>query len=197
VPDPGIIGSSRDFASGPVIPNSLSPIEESVDTWKNGTLIFDNEDTVLGVRPTDQPHDGWSHRVRGLSYWNRGANALGDWEFRWSLRDAEGNGWDIVAPFRVVAELPAGDFNQDGAVDAADYVFWRDRVGTTFIQEEYDIWRADFGKTAGSGAALAVTDSSSSVPEPSALVTTCIAAICISTGITPRRTTSQPRPNAY
>jgi hypothetical protein len=197
VPDPGIIGSSRDFASGPVIPNSLFPIAESVDTWKSGTLIFDNEDEVLGLRPTDQPYEGVSHRVRGLSYWNRGANSLGDWEFRWSLRDSQGNGWDIVAPFQIVAELPelAGDFNQDGAADAADYVIWRNGLGTTYIQEEYDIWRADFGRTAGSGAALASVKSLPAVPEPSALMIAWIAAIGISVRTT-RRAVSRKLPLA-
>jgi hypothetical protein len=185
VPDPGITGSSRDFASGPVIPSSLFPIAESAETWKDGALNFDHGDGPLHIRPTDQPYDGISHRVRGLSYWNRGGNTLGNWEFRWSLRDAQDNGWDIVAPFQIVAELPelAGDFNQDGAVDAADYVIWRKGLGTTYIQEEYDLWRADFGKTVGSGGALAGPISLPAAPEPAALVIAGIAAVGVGTAV--------------
>ena len=38
VPDPGITGSSRDFASGPVIPNSLFPLANNVDVWLDEVL---------------------------------------------------------------------------------------------------------------------------------------------------------------
>jgi hypothetical protein len=153
VPEPGITGSSRDFASGPVIPNSLFPWHFSSEVWKDGALFFDQGEGPEGARPTDQPFDGASHRFSGSSYWNRGANYLGNYEFRLSLIDSQGNGWDIVAPFKVVAELPIpGDFNQDGTVDAADYVVWRDIDNT---QDAYDIWRANFGTSlfAGSGSA--------------------------------------------
>ena len=52
----------------------------------------------------------------------------------------------------------AGDFNFDGAVDAADYVVWRKTDGTT---EGYDAWRDNFGATTGGGSL-----SNSTVPEP-------------------------------
>ena len=55
-----------------------------------------------------------------------------------------------------------GDFNHDGTVDAADYVVWRKLGGT---QNEYDVWRANFGQTAGSG-----TSSNASVPEPGSAI---------------------------
>ena len=46
----------------------------------------------------------------------------------------------------------AGDFNEDGVVDAADYVVWRKGLGTTYTQKDYDTWRAHFGQTAGIGS---------------------------------------------
>ena len=45
-----------------------------------------------------------------------------------------------------------GDYNQNGTVDAADYVVWRNGLGTTYTQTDYDVWRANFGTTAGSGS---------------------------------------------
>jgi autotransporter-associated beta strand protein len=57
----------------------------------------------------------------------------------------------------------AGDFNNDGSVDAADYVIWRKGLGTTHTQQDYDAWQANFGALAGGGAA-------SAVPEPATLV---------------------------
>ena len=51
----------------------------------------------------------------------------------------------------VVSVTIAGDYNADGAVDAADYVVWRADAGRT--QDQFDAWRAYFGQSIGSGAA--------------------------------------------
>jgi autotransporter-associated beta strand protein len=64
-----------------------------------------------------------------------------------------------------------GDFNNNGVVDAADYVLWRnggplENDPTDGVQpEDYDIWRANFGLTAAAGAAASVGNGA--VPEPS------------------------------
>jgi hypothetical protein len=55
------------------------------------------------------------------------------------------NPWDVA----VFAEQRAGDYNGDGAVDAADYVVWRKGLGTTHTQNDYDTWRARFGESTG------------------------------------------------
>jgi hypothetical protein len=182
LPDPGITGSSRDFASGPVIPNSFFPITSSAELWKDGALAFDHGDAVFEVRPTDQPFEGTSHRTVFGYYWDNGAENVGNYEYRGSLRDTQGNGWDWVALFKVVAELPPGDFNQDGTVDAADYVVWRKGVGTTYTQDDYDAWRANFGTSllAGNGSAIPSAESLPAVPEPATLMIICIVAIGIS-----------------
>jgi hypothetical protein len=61
-----------------------------------------------------------------------------------------------------------GDFNQDGTVDAADYVMWRTGLGTTYTQADYELWRAHFGETVGSEAVLRSAEPLSVlVPEPS------------------------------
>lgn len=69
----------------------------------------------------------------------------------------------------------AGDFNNDGTVDAADYVTWRDNAGTTNAlpndngiagivrQVHYDLWRANFGSSVEAIGAVNVGDT---VPEP-------------------------------
>jgi hypothetical protein len=80
-----------------------------------------------------------------------------------------------------IALASSGDFNQNGRVDAADYVLWRNTKGTTGVpaftgadgdgdgiigQGDYNVWRSHFGNTtgAGSGASAepAVTSVSSS-----------------------------------
>jgi hypothetical protein len=74
----------------------------------------------------------------------------------------------------------SGDYNDDGVVDAADYIVWRKHLGEAFVlpneapgvtpgvvtTEDYDAWRARFGNSlmeSGSGGG-------STVPEPSTLV---------------------------
>ena len=64
-----------------------------------------------------------------------------------------------------IINMLAGDFNEDGAVDAADYVVWRKTGGS---QDEYNTWRTNFGRTAGGGGSAASLASQSPVPEPSA-----------------------------
>jgi phospholipase/lecithinase/hemolysin len=87
--------------------------------------------------------------------------------------------WDGDHPTRVVSRLlgdaaaalvptAAGDFNNDGNVDAADYVVWRDGLGTTYTQNDFNDWRANFGRAPSAGW-------SAGVPEPSTLVLTVLA----------------------
>ena len=59
-----------------------------------------------------------------------------------------------------------GDFNHDGKVNGADYVTWRKGLGTTYVQNDYNVWRSNFGAVERlwfRGVAGAV------VPEPSSL----------------------------
>jgi hypothetical protein len=71
----------------------------------------------------------------------------------------------VLTTFEVT--LP-GDLNHDNVVDAADYVMWRKNDGNN--PDGYNTWRANFGNTAGSGAAAADSRAPSAVPEPSSLV---------------------------
>jgi hypothetical protein len=78
-------------------------------------------------------------------------------------------GQRLADAYFAIAPVPSpGDFNQDGTVDAADYVVWRKGLGTIFTQADYDVWRAHFGETAGNGSSLPSVDPlSAAVPEPS------------------------------
>jgi probable HAF family extracellular repeat protein len=72
-----------------------------------------------------------------------------------------------------------GDFNHDGSVDAADYVVWRKGVGVAPTPDNYNLWRANFGQTAGSGSGATGFDSAiATVPEPTTQ-TTFVAAIML------------------
>jgi hypothetical protein len=69
-----------------------------------------------------------------------------------------------------------GDYNGDDVVDAADYVAWRDAMGTTLTlvndetpasvdETDYDVWKSHFGQTLSGGGSLG----SNAAPEPTSL----------------------------
>jgi fibronectin-binding autotransporter adhesin len=72
----------------------------------------------------------------------------------------------------------AGDYNQNGIVDAADYVLWRNNLGAGSLPNEggispgmvdaddYTFWRSRFGATSGAGSGFG----SSNIPEPTSIV---------------------------
>jgi hypothetical protein len=83
--------------------------------------------------------------------------------------------WTVYVDNIRVGRFPAGvpgDYNSNGAVDAADYVIWRN--GGPLANEvadpgtvsgaDYTEWKARFGNTAGSGSVMAA------VPEPTGLL---------------------------
>jgi hypothetical protein len=101
-------------------------------------------------------------------------------------------GWSVIP-------LPGvhGDYNNNGRVDAADYVVWRKRLGQnvtipndatpgSVTTSDYTVWRNNFGKTPSGGAgsaALAVA-----APEPTSAA---LALVAILVACAPRR----PRPH--
>jgi hypothetical protein len=82
----------------------------------------------------------------------------------------------VVGPLAV-----DGDYNGNGIVDAADYIVWRNTLGSTtdlrangdntgasanrIDQADYLIWKANFGVHFGSGAST-----SGAIPEPTTLM---------------------------
>ncbi len=84
----------------------------------------------------------------------------------------------------VVASLQ-GDFNSDGTVDAADYTAWRDGLGTTYTQADYDVWKLNFGQSAGGGSAGNARFST--VSEAGAISTLLISALVLQSQVRRRR----------
>ena len=93
-------------------------------------------------------------------------------------------GENISVMFINHRQVLAGDYNQNGVVDAADYTVWRNNLGANIAlpnedpdqtpgwvtAEDYGVWKANFGQTQplGSGSIEALTTSASS-PHPSPL----------------------------
>jgi len=87
--------------------------------------------------------------VPGYSIYNNGATAL---------FDNTHSALPALSTFGIT--LVPGDYDHDGLVTAADYVLWRKNSGSS---AGYDIWRAHFGQTAGSGSG---SSTNANVPEP-------------------------------
>jgi hypothetical protein len=111
LPSPGVVGSSRDFASGPVIPNTALPINGNVDMYRNGVLVdrLLGSDFTMNPRAGDVGFTGASHRSPNIVVWHPwdddlAAPAQGNYEMRWSMIDNAGNGWNMVVPFTVIPE---------------------------------------------------------------------------------------------
>jgi hypothetical protein len=47
----------------------------------------------------------------------------------------------------VAVSSAPGDYNGDGIVNAADYVVWRKGLDATYTQDDYNVWRANFGQS--------------------------------------------------
>ncbi len=92
--------------------------------------------------------------------------------------------------------FPQGDYTRNDVSDAADYVTWRKGLGTTYVPIDFDIWRANFGQSTGSGAgADAVLDGSKAVPEPESVALAVAAAAVLGFGLR-RRATGFAKPQA-
>jgi hypothetical protein len=76
-----------------------------------------------------------------------------------------------------------GDYNNNGTVDAADYVLWRNGGplqnqgdDPSMVNDaDYTFWRSRFGATSGSGAAVGAV----AVPEPAAWISAFFAAVAL------------------
>jgi hypothetical protein len=109
------VGSSPDFASGPIIPNSLFPIAFSGQTVRKGGVPFSASATVLVPPLNDDLSppffvDGHSHFpsffFESFDFaLDPSAGPIGAYEIQLSLTDKAGKiGWKLAAPFEVVPE---------------------------------------------------------------------------------------------
>jgi hypothetical protein len=95
------------------------------------------------------------------------------------------NSEGLFVSYRVAESIP-GDFNDDGRVDAADYVAWRKTDGT---QLGYNTWRTHFGLALPPNGFGTV-----SIPEPAAttLAITCFGALLLRDRFRPKGRKRRP-----
>jgi hypothetical protein len=107
------------------------------------------------------------------------------------LDEGGGGGFTYMRAVAPTAPAPTGDYNDNGAVDAADYVLWRDTLGQSIAVGEgadgnangeidagdFEFWRTHFGENVpGAAASAKVT----SVPEPATFILSLYAILWLS-----------------
>ena len=109
VPNPGTTGSSPDFASGPIIPNSVFPIQVTGETYRNHQmwdpyLASFSVPPLSGALSCPFAVDGHSHFpvfVADTSDFGPGGALEGHYQYRVTMTDATNNGWSITVTFTV------------------------------------------------------------------------------------------------
>jgi len=118
VPNPGVTGSSPDFASGPVIPESVFPITSTVTVLRDGQPYDSGLVRSRALADLDPPFVGFtgsSHRPQfffsDLTNADnplrlRAADLPGQYQLLAQLRDSQGNGYNLAVGFAVADPVP-------------------------------------------------------------------------------------------
>jgi hypothetical protein len=171
------IGTTTVDGSTTLLGGSTLEIEFDADgadlLWVLGDLTL-AENVTLDIVPLDETENG-SYLIAAYT-----GTLSGVFE-----NVADGYSLSYATPgeiYLTVGDILAGDYNDDGVVNAADYVVWRNSLASgtplanetaslgTVDDDDYTAWRDNFGSTATEGQATG-----QSVPEPAAGVLAFIA----------------------
>jgi hypothetical protein len=170
-------------ADGPTPPDPPDPTALPDNEWTHVAFTYSSLSFlriyINGVKVTDSGTDLLQLNgvnTRAFQVGNRGDQSRDSWTgqiddvymFDHALTDEE-----ILALIPPLPPATPGDFNDDGSVDAADYVLWRknvdsttalpndDGLGTPIGSGHYDLWEENFGASGGGAGG-----GTSAAPEP-------------------------------
>jgi hypothetical protein len=158
---------------------------------QNESGSVDTAEQIMAFEGLLRALDGRQDVFRAMHIW------------QWEMAGSQGSTWNINPSAAAnqpdnralaqwlsgfVSNLSPGDFNDDGTVDTADYVAWRNSYGqaVTYFsgadgngsgsvdEADYALWRSRFGSQVGVAAAFGAT-----VPEPATLSVWLVAAAAL------------------
>lgn len=151
-----------------------------------GELFLATEGSMIGPGHFSEYSEGGTNYF-SYHYYDgndQGRSKLAIDKFAWTF-----DGWPAL-----ISDLPTGDYNQNGIVDAADYTVWHDTLGSTtdlrangdntgasaglVDAADYLVWQNHLGEVypAGSGAFEVPV---ASVPEPNSLGLIALAVVAL------------------
>jgi hypothetical protein len=174
--------------------SNTGPRDFGISYSTTGIEPFDTTGITYTVLANDSPNPTWSsespHAEFSYQFDLSGFPELDDQATMFlrlvDLSDTSANGGTVgtsgtsrVDNFSIFYyAIPDGDFNEDGSVDAADYVMWRKLNGDDTTA--YNEWMTNFGRTYGESGGSDQLDSPS-VPEPAAAVLLMLATCLLTT----------------
>jgi formylglycine-generating enzyme len=176
-------GNSANFLDAATTTGDLDYVMTSVGAYTQSDSPYGTLDQGGGVAEWNEVPATAGNRIRRGGAWSTTAAALSS-STRQTMSaglENDSTGFRLATSILVTAAVP-GDYNNNGVVDAADYVVWRKHLNESFqlqnevasttpgtvTQDDYNAWRARFGNTSGSGSGSNL--GAASVPEP----TTCV-----------------------
>jgi hypothetical protein len=186
-------GGSQTYGYRTLYADTLAGQLAAVDTgvarkagWTKLSIEADSLDVGGAVRfYIDDALVGGSFRAGA----NAGAGGLSPADLRWVRIGNNNKSYENFWYDDVEVVPQNGDFNGDGAVDAADYVVWRKNRG---LPDGHQIWRANFGATPGLGSGYSQIVVAT-VPEPSTILTLFTAGLALAAVLCCRRGHGQHR----
>lgn len=149
--------------------NVLTPLSADATNGQTLSILGDSSILAGGVNPQTSTYTVTAFTpLVGITGFR--LEVLADNSFPDAGPGRNSNGNFVLTEFQVDASSLPGDYNNNGVVDAADYVLWRnggplanevDAPGTV-NGADYTAWRARFGNSSGGGSNL----EGSGVPEP-------------------------------
>jgi hypothetical protein len=147
----------RNPTANPIALSSYRITSESGSISTSGWDPVSTGTPVPGFPQGDGSGNGWEVAP------NPSGNEIVEWNLQGESTLAAGASISLGNAFRTSATSGVGDYNDNGLVDAADYVVWRDTLNQNVApgtgadgdnsgvidQNDLSLWRANFGAEAG------------------------------------------------
>ncbi|QDT68871.1 hypothetical protein MalM25_17960 [Planctomycetes bacterium MalM25] len=143
------------------------PYNRTTVNPQNESGAIDSDEQLMAFKGLNRALDGRQEQLPAIHIW------------QWGMPGSNGSKWNFnvggsvdqpnnsaaaqwLSSF-VSSPALAGDFNQDGVIDAADYTVWRDNLGGEYDATDYATWAQHYGDSLTPASSAAVPESGSAL----------------------------------